>query len=303
MSLLLTGWLFLLSNPVNSADRPDQTLRDLADAIPRRVEEYECREEGLYDRDTVFDYLDGGAEIYLTYDFQGVLGRRYVRGDGPEILFDLFDMGTPADAFGIFSQERESAAGELGQGSEYTAGMLRFWKHRFFGSVTATAITDDATAAVWALGKLAADAVVGEGSKPAILDLLPPAGLVRDRVRYLHSFMALRHHYNLGWQDILHFDGRVDALLAEYQTSAGKSVVLAVEYRDRAAAEAGEQGFLKQYAPSAEPEPFSRKQGNVWSAVERAGSFLVIALEAPTREEAARLADAVMARWKESHDD
>lgn len=302
MSLALFA-AFLIAQPMNPASASGQTLENLAQAIPRTAGAYECVHEATYDRETVFDYLDGGAEIYLTYDFQAVLGRRYVKSGGAEILFDLFDMGRAEDAFGIFAQERESEEEGVGQGSEYTPGLLRFWKNRFFVSVTATELTEGATEALMGLGRAAGNAIIGEGSPPALLEVLPPEGLARNRVRYFHAFMALRQHYNLGWKDIVGLHGRADAVLAEYEASAGKSVVLVAKYPDEKMAEEGARGFVAQYAEEEATKSFARKEGKVWSLVERSGAFLVLVLEAPTREEAGRLADAVMTRWKEKHDE
>jgi hypothetical protein len=311
----------LLALIAETMSPPPQTLDDLVQVIPKQVEGYRCEEERIYDRDTVFDYLNGGAEIYLTYDFQAVLARRYVHADGPEILFDLFDMGKSEDAFGIFSQEQESAEQEFGQGSEYTPGLLRLWKNRFFVSVTATQLTEDATQAIMSLGKSAADAIIGEGSKPTILELLPSEGLDPSTIRYLHSFMALRQHFSLGWKDVLNLDGRPDAVLALYSTPVGRSILLAVKYTDEDAAQKGEDDFMQYQATTEDAELVSVErearrilshdppkrgsdqtdweEGRAWSVVERCGVLLVIVLESPNRKEAGRLADGGLARWKE----
>lgn len=302
--VLLPGVLTLfLAGPMNSAPEISQTLNHIAEGVPREVDVYQCAEEATYDCETVFDYLNGGAEIYLTYDFQGVLARRYVHPDGPEILFDVFDMGKPEDAYGIFSHEQESGGKEFGQGSEYTPGLLRFWKNRFFVSVTATRLTEEATAAITGLGRSAADAITGEGKKPDILRFLPTEGLVENRVRYFHSFMALRQHYSLGWKDMLHMDHNVRGVLAEYLRARGDSTLLVVEYPDEATAAKGEEGFYSRYGPAKKTGAFQREEGKIWTLVTRAGPLLVIVLEAPVSDEARRLADGVMKRWKEAHDD
>jgi len=288
----------------------DQSLDGLSDWIPDRVINYSLVEQKIWGPDTVFDYLDGGAEIYLTYDFRGVLAVRYEGTGNSEIIFDLFDMGTSEEAFGVFSVKREGPPSDVGQGSSYTPGLLRFWKNRFYCSITATELTRDATNAVISLGRSIENLVAGVGRKPALLDLLPTKGLVEDTIRSFHSFMAFRGFYNLGWKDILHFDGKVDAALAEYSTGAGRSVLLAARYPDTGAAEQGAQGYLDyreekagtRLYPSRTHEMQSLsweppgEPGERWSSVEREVALLVIVLESPSREESERLVEAVLAK-------
>jgi hypothetical protein len=309
-----------LDEPVTVRKFPprEQTLDEISEWIPKGIHGYDLVEDSIYTKDTVYDYLNGGAEIYLTYDFRGVLGRRYAHSDGSEIMFDMFDMGSPAEAFGIFSQEREGNPSDVGQGSDSTPGMLQFWKNRFYVSITATRVTSAAKNAVMKLGRATDGLIAGVGQKPEILDLLPDRGLAEDGVRYMHSFMALRHHYNLGWKDVLNMAGEVEAVLGEYSTAAGDSVLLVVEYPDDRAARRGADGYLGymkekpgvRITPTGtgEAEILSWREsrdeeegevgGQRWSSVQRAGPLLVIVLEAPEREEAERLNGEVLARWE-----
>jgi hypothetical protein len=335
VTVFIAGLLLLISAPDISADGSrgsgpghpvtvreytpsEQSLEKISDWMPDGVEGYKLSEDSIYTKDTVYDYLDGGAEIYLTYDFQAVLGKRYVHSDGSEIIFDMFDMGSPAEAFGIFSQEREGSPSDVGQGSDLTPGMLQFWKNRFYVSITATRMAENAKTAVMKLGRATASLIAGVGKKPDLLDLLPERGLDENRVRYMHSFMALRHHYNLGWKDILNMNGTVDAVLGEYSTAAGRSVLLILRYPDERAARMGADGYLgymkekkgvKTYPTrtgegdilswdEARDEEGSGRNGRWWSSFVRSGPLLTIVLEAPEREEAERLTQDVLARWK-----
>ena len=45
------------------------------------------------------------------------------------------DMSKAEDAFGVFTSERTGDDIGIGQGSEYEAGLLRFYKGRFFLSI------------------------------------------------------------------------------------------------------------------------------------------------------------------------
>jgi len=110
-----------------------QQPMELHQLLPREFSGWEATGSGVvYDRDTLFDYIDGGAELYLAYDFRRMLACRFERDGHPAIVADVFDMGSSEDAFGVFSTERQDPEAGIGQGSEYAVGLLRFWRGRFF---------------------------------------------------------------------------------------------------------------------------------------------------------------------------
>src|SRR5512133_3447236 len=106
---------------------------DFAAKLPAQVGAWKkpARPE-RYDGKTLYDYIDGGAELFRAFGFVGALAFEYDAGDDDVIKVDLFDMGSARGAFGVFAHGRETVAAELGQGSEYAAGLLTFWKGRWF---------------------------------------------------------------------------------------------------------------------------------------------------------------------------
>jgi len=59
----------------------------------------------LYKPDTLYQYIDGGADIYLLYEFRSLLHQDFKSG-AVELTADIYDMGNPEDAFGIYAAER-----------------------------------------------------------------------------------------------------------------------------------------------------------------------------------------------------
>ena len=121
--------------------------------------------------------MDGGAEVYLAFDFREVFVRKYADADGNEIVLDIYDMGSPAEAFGMFSCDRQDPEAGIGQGSEYGPGLLRFWRGRYFVSITVSGNEDKAEKAVLELGKAVAPLLGPDGAPPDMIKLLPAAGL------------------------------------------------------------------------------------------------------------------------------
>ena len=127
----------------------------------------------IYTQDTLYDYINGGAELYIAYNFKEVLSVKYEKEKNSEIIIDFFDMGSSYDAYGIFSQGREKEDGLLGQGSEYSSGLLSFWKGQYFISILAYPETEEKKGIVLALGKILEDSIPLIGDSPPILKLLP----------------------------------------------------------------------------------------------------------------------------------
>src|ERR1035437_3876372 len=53
----------------------------------------------------LYRYMDGGADIYLKYGLVALAHREY-KSAGVEMTVDVFDMGGPVQAFGIYASER-----------------------------------------------------------------------------------------------------------------------------------------------------------------------------------------------------
>jgi hypothetical protein len=96
------------------------TMNDLTRAIPRHVLNWQANEKDeFFNRKTIFEHINGGAELYLAYDFRAALVRRYEGPGDNQIALDVYDMGSSQEAFGIFTSELEGEAVGIGQGSEY----------------------------------------------------------------------------------------------------------------------------------------------------------------------------------------
>jgi hypothetical protein len=55
--------------------------------------------------DNLWEYIDGAAELFLSFDVVSCQSRDFSSG-GVTITVDLFEMGTPLNAFGIYTRER-----------------------------------------------------------------------------------------------------------------------------------------------------------------------------------------------------
>jgi hypothetical protein len=254
-------------------------------------------EDRTFDRKSVFDYLDGGAEVYLAYDFRRLFTRHFVKPGQGRVIADVFDMGSSKDAFGIFSFEREGKDVGIGRDSEYAAGLLRFWKGTYFVAVTAERETPSSRSAAISLGRAIAAAISASGERPDLLAALPGGNLMPLSVRYFHQASSLNYHYFVADQNILNLSKRTEAVIARYAVKGGKPcILLLVRYPDAAAARGARRKFVAAYMPEAGSKGITRTENGRWTAARCEGRVVVAVFDSPAERGARSLLDAAVAR-------
>ena len=238
-----------------------------------------------YDRATIFDYMDGAGEVYLQYAYRALFVREFSRKGQPGITAQVFDMGRPEDAFGIFSLEREDDDAGIGQDSEYGGGLLRFWKGRFFISVFAEFESPEAREAVFALGHAAAAAIRETGARPAVAEVLPPEGLVARRIRFFHGPFGLASRYPAADGKLLGLSQDTDAVLATYRHGDGTSRLLLVRYPDALKAREALDAFSRAPGTALGQDGTARVADGKWVGARQVGKAFVAVFEAATRED------------------
>jgi hypothetical protein len=252
----------------------------LASFIPRTVGPWLSEADQVYDVETIFKSISGAGELYRSYNMKLVVSRRFHKDGRPDIVVDIFDMGSSEDAFGVFTHDLDGEDAGIGQGSIYKAGLLAFWKDRYFGSIVAEEETKDTKAAVLDLGRRIAAAIPKDGSKPKLFAFLPVDGLDAGHVRFLHDFAILNEHFFVADKDILLLEHTASAALATYATAGGKSTLLVVGYPDEAKAARAFESFSKNYMPGAKESGVVRTEDKKWTASAKAGTIVIVVFNA-----------------------
>lgn len=236
-----------------------------------------------YDKKTLYEYINGAAELFISYNFRELLTVRYAGPDEEEIVIDIFDMGDSHNAFGVFSHGREKEDGLVGQGSEYGGGLLTFWKDRYYVSIMAYPETPEKRESVLRLGRSLAGAVPAEGALPPVLAFLPEENLVRDSIRYFHHYIWLNSHFFISGENILLIDDETAAVLARYRSAGPSFHLLVIVYPDAERAQKAAGSFLLNYLPDARDGVAELPDGR-WTGCRREGSRLGIVFNAPDKE-------------------
>jgi hypothetical protein len=257
----------------------------LLSSLPRSLGEWRVveGEDRFYDRKTIFDYIDGAGEVYRAYNMRKCLARRYAGGERSAIVLDVFDMGSPADAYGVFTHDLEGDPVNAGQEGLYRAGWLRFWKGQFFVSIVDEAQSPSSRETVMRLAEAVSEKIREAGPKPGLVSRLPSTGLQARTVRYLHDPVILNTHYYLSDENILCLEPLAEAVFAEYRRDSGSAVLLIVSYPSQEKAGEAHRSVLRHYMPDAVEGVASLENGR-WAAVGLRERFVAFVPESDTAE-------------------
>lgn len=277
---------------------------DQAIYLPAEIEGWKWDgKEIRYNSRTLFDYIDGAAELYLAYGFQNLTARRYEKSNHPPLILEFYEMASSEDAYGVFSFERQDEAVGIGQGSEFGGGLLRFWKGKYFVSLYADGEGEGVELALLKMGNAAADSMPATGPEPKLCSLIPGKdfGLVDKGVRYLRSHVLLNQRFFIAHQNILNLSRNTEAVLAPYLQDKQKTHLLLIRYPGLKEAGDAYQGFMKAYLPDAGGKDRSKTEDQKWTFARQRNEFVLIVFGAPTSADAETLLKATEGKLPGGH--
>ena len=156
-------------------------------------------EARCYSPDSLYEHIDGAADLYVSYGFKQAVVGDYVKGGEGErwITVDIYDMGAPLHAFGIYGAEKppdveETEVGEYGMQGYSLEGLVALWKGRYYVKVSAVERED--VEAAEALAMVTAGKLPARLKMPEELRRLPSANGVAGSERYVKT-SALGHKF------------------------------------------------------------------------------------------------------------
>jgi hypothetical protein len=235
---------------------------DLTKFLPESVDGW--TKSGIqqsYNRQNLFDYIDGGAEIYLAYDFRQ-LRVQHCTDTSPDsaekgsITAEVWRMDSSADAYGLFSLERDGEKIDVGQDGVYGYDRVRFWKGRFFVDVFSE--NEGARDILIKIGKKIASKIKESGDRPPLVSKLPRDNLISGSVHFFHQYLVLKNLYFFERAESLGLDSETDCVLADYAMDEDTLKFLVIEYPDTVKATSAHIGFIMIEPPGTASQPPDR---------------------------------------------
>ena len=237
----------------------------------------------------LFDYINGGAELYLSFGFKELHVARFHKEKAPPFEVDLFLMGSSEDAFGVFRHDLEDEDVGIGQGSEYGGSWLRFWKGQYYVYIYAEGEETSMKEALLDLGRRIAERIETSGAKPDLVNKIPEHGIIPRSLRFFHNHTCLNYYYYLASENILHLSEKTNGIFVQYRAGNHKVPLILIEYPTPTQAEEAYKNLLRNYLPEAERGGVVRTENGNWAGGISHSRYLVIVLDAITRDGALRL--------------
>lgn len=193
---LLTGFLILAWSPgfsaaAGSEEETEQALRALLPGDEALPGWKRTGPASIYTPENLYEYIDGKAEHFLSYQVHRVISQTYVSAANPnhQITLDIYDMTEPVNAFGVYSAERypDSEVVPIGNEGMVADSALEFWKQRYFVRIVGTVLSDELAEPVRTFGCWVAERIPGPSPDPPLLKCLPQAGYLKQSAQYVRE--------------------------------------------------------------------------------------------------------------------
>jgi hypothetical protein len=278
---------------------PENTA--VVDLLPEQIDSWTRSDSAdSYNRETIFDYINGAGEVYRSYAFGQVVVVVYAGPQGPDITVELFDMGNPADAYGVFSYAREREETGIGGGYEQKGRVLCFWQDRYYVCVASEERTADSDRALLDISRAISDRLPAASDPPDLVAMLPGEGLVAFSERFFHLHQSLNYQYYLARANILELSTETDAVLARY--APGSTYLLLVRYANESDAAAAVSSFRQGYLAEAGESQTVETQNGAFVSYGRRDHFVVVVLDAISETAAHDLFQATLNGLAQSPD-
>ena len=195
----------------------------------------------IYGGHKLFDYMNGGAELFFEYGFEQACVQRYQTPPG-EVTVEIYQMDLPANAYGIYTFDTQGEHPPIGQDATYGRGLLSFWKGGYFVRVFSD--NEDLKETLFILGRNIAQKIPQEGERPDILASLPSRGIAENSLLYFRGQIALNNAYFLSHQNVLALQGEAEGITFQYKPEGQFLRVIMVRYPTGPLAEEAFQSLL-----------------------------------------------------------
>jgi len=141
----------------------------------------------VYDNVTLWEYIDGAADIYLAYDFENLFIAVYTNNKGKAINVELYRHSSADNAFGIYSAERMPDYNfvDVGVQGYYEPGVLNFFTGQYYVKMSSSGNSLADKAAFLEIAA-AINNTLDTGNKwPPVLGLFPPEGKIANSESYI----------------------------------------------------------------------------------------------------------------------
>jgi hypothetical protein len=151
----------------------------------------------VYTPDNLFEYINGAADVFLSYDFQQLATVTFENAKKHSFTVDIYRHGSERNGFGIYSQERSSKGPFLPIGTQgyYEQGVLNFLRGAYYVKMSGFDLGENDKQVLYAYAEKLAKNLEGDSTFPAAVTCFPGEGKVSNSEGFIsknflgHSFL------------------------------------------------------------------------------------------------------------------
>ena len=259
--------------------------------LPEQYGSYKLSEKLSYTGEDLYEYINGGAEVYLSYGFIGMSGCKYEsESDQNQVAVEIYEMTHSKNAYGVFTQGWDREEYEYGQGSLRFNDCVIFWKDRYFVVINTRKVTAESPGVLRHLASLVDNSIPEKGIIPEIIKDLPKQDLVTAGYQYFHHYIWLNSYYFIADYNIINIGEQTEAVLAKYGPADDRSYLLLVEYIDPTAANLAYGQLKEKFIPESETGGIAvQLEDKTWMTAWVKGSKLGAVFNGSTKEKTEKL--------------
>jgi hypothetical protein len=181
----------------------------------------------------LFNYIDGGAELFLEFGFKELVVQGYRQGDN-EIVLEVYQMDSPEAALGIYLMKcgEETPIEKIAARNSGNKYQFTVVKGSYFILVNSFAKDEKLIPIMSSLSQQTLKFVPKE--RPVkIFDILPKADLVPGSELLIRGPYGLQPIYTFGEGDILQLRGQIFGVIGDYRDATyGRYKLIVIQYKN-----------------------------------------------------------------------
>jgi len=208
ISLFICFGLLLISFGMMAYTAQEKSGSELISLMPDLDKWKQTEETQIYYPESLFEYINGAAEIYLSYEFKELAVNQYEQADSEcNIIVEIYDMGNSTNAFGIYSAERfpDNQFVPVGLQGYLEEGTLNFITGSYYVKLMCFDCEPESKTVLQSFAQAFINKVTDKGTFPFLLEKFPGKGLLPNTEKFiLTNFMGyafLHHGYMVTYQN------------------------------------------------------------------------------------------------------
>jgi len=141
-----------------------------------------------YFPETLYEYINGAAEIYLAYDFKQLIVGEYTKEKSDvSVTVEIYDMGNEKNAFGIYSAERfqDNTFVSLGTQGYIEEGSLNFLAGNYYVKLLCFECNEQSEEYLELFGQQICTKLEKKGQWPPLLDKFYKEGIIPNSEKFI----------------------------------------------------------------------------------------------------------------------